>query len=518
VDERPGGVPRFTGKRAEPNVGLDSKIVIRDALVLDATINPDFAQVESDAPQTVVNQRFEVFFPEKRPFFLENASYFSTPIDLLFTRRIADPLYGVRLTGKLGPWAIGALLANDQSPGKTVLETDPLSGRSAYFGVLRIKRDVGKESSVGIIYTDRELDTEPTTLCTDLRRCTVASNRVGGIDTRIKFSPTWFMTAQALASYTRYFDGVREAGPSYQLYLQHSSRKLEYNILYNDTAPGFETETGFFRRPDIRRISQFTQYRFRREGKALQWHGPSLFGMGNWDHTGRRLEYLGEVTYRWIFNRQTDFGVVAWAGEDHLRQSDFDALPVEGHSYPRHGRGFWFNSGYFKPVRVWVESFWGRAINFDPASGPPVTAYHHDGRAGVTLRPVRGLTLENSYIYLRLRDFTTGRNIFNDHIIRSKWNYQFTRHLSVRLIGQYNATIRNETLSALEPAKRFTGDFLFTYLPHPGTAVYVGYSSGLQNYFPGLDRHGDGSLKRTRNSFINDGRQVFVKVSYLFRF
>ena len=75
---------------------------LKNALVLDATINPDFSQVESDEPQVTVNQRFEVFFPEKRPFFLENAAYFDTPINLVFTRRIADPEYGVRLTGKLG--------------------------------------------------------------------------------------------------------------------------------------------------------------------------------------------------------------------------------------------------------------------------------------------------------------------------------------------------------------------------------------------------------------------------------
>ncbi len=99
LDDRPGGVPQFFGKSFEPRGGLDSKIVFKDWLVFDSTINPDFAQVESDEPQTTVNQRFEVFFPEKRPFFLENSSYFDTPINLVFTRRIADPQYGLRLTG-----------------------------------------------------------------------------------------------------------------------------------------------------------------------------------------------------------------------------------------------------------------------------------------------------------------------------------------------------------------------------------------------------------------------------------
>ena len=105
VDQRDPLNPTFEAKSFDAKAGLDAKAVIKDSFVLDATINPDFAQVESDEPQITVNQRFEVLFPEKRPFFQENSGYFATPINLVFTRRIADPLYGVRLTGKKGPWS-----------------------------------------------------------------------------------------------------------------------------------------------------------------------------------------------------------------------------------------------------------------------------------------------------------------------------------------------------------------------------------------------------------------------------
>ena len=162
----------------EPKAGLDSKIVIKDSLVLDATINPDFGQIESDDPQVTVNQRFEVFFPEKRPFFQENSNFFQTPLHLVFTRRIVDPLYGIRLTGKEGPWAVGAMLADDRSPGRSVIGTDPLAGASAYFGVLRVNRELGKNNSIGFIYTDRELHTNPNSFCSALR-CVVGFNRVG---------------------------------------------------------------------------------------------------------------------------------------------------------------------------------------------------------------------------------------------------------------------------------------------------------------------------------------------------
>ena len=102
LDSRDPAGDRFTGKHVEPKEGLDSKIVIKDSLVLDTTINPDFGQIESDDPQVTVNQRFEVFFPEKRPFFQEGASFFTTPVNLYFTRRIEAPFAGLKLTGKLG--------------------------------------------------------------------------------------------------------------------------------------------------------------------------------------------------------------------------------------------------------------------------------------------------------------------------------------------------------------------------------------------------------------------------------
>src|SRR5256714_10806528 len=125
LDDRDPAGERFTGKHLEPKAGLDSKIVIKDSLVLDSTLNPDFGQIESDEPQVTVNQRFEVFFPEKRPFFQENAGYFQTPVNLFFSRRIADPQFGARVTGKVGGWAIGALAIDDRAPGHKVESEDP---------------------------------------------------------------------------------------------------------------------------------------------------------------------------------------------------------------------------------------------------------------------------------------------------------------------------------------------------------------------------------------------------------
>ena len=161
---------------------------------------------------------------------------------------------------------------------------------------------------------------------------------------------------------------------------------------------------------------------------------------------------------------------------------------------------------------------WGTATNFVPRSGPPVLAYQNTGFVSGWSGRTKGLTVENTYIMTRLLDQDTHLNIFNNHIMRSKWNYQFTKEFSLRMIGQYVTTISNPGLTTLQTTKSFNGDVLFTYLLNPGH----GDLRRLQQQFaeprsPAAIYRADGLL-RTRNNFINDGRQIFIKLSYLFRY
>jgi hypothetical protein len=142
----------------------------------------------------------------------------------------------------------------------------------------------------------------------------------------------------------------------------------------------------------------------------------------------------------------------------------------------------------------------------------------------LTFRPVKPLKVENTYLFERLRTIATSHGIFNDHILRSKWNWQFTPQLSLRVILQYNSLLANTPGTAglytfLPTSKQFNADFLITYLVHPGTAIYVGYNSDLQNLNV-TPRMGmvPGNVLNTARGFINDSRQFFVKVSYQFRF
>ena len=128
------------------------------------------------------------------------------------------------------------------------------------------------------------------------------------------------------------------------------------------------------------------------------------------------------------------------------------------------------------------------------------------------------MRIDNTYLWFRLGDVNGREGAFNNHIIRSKWNYQFTPEFSARVILQYSALLPNPSFTALENSKNVNADFLITYLVHPGTAVYVGYNSNLQNLDRSLALVASGNVARTRNDFINDSRQFYVKVSYLFRF
>lgn len=502
LDERDPNAPRFVGERAEFDGGLDAKFVLKDSLVLDVALNPDFSQVESDAPQVTVNQRFEVYFPEKRPFFIENASYFQTPINLLFTRRIADPQFGARLTGKVGRYSIGVLLADDQSPGKAVTQADPLHGKRALFGIVRVSRDIFRQSTIGLIYSDREFKD--------------SFNRVFGLDGRLKLGQNWVAEFQAVTSATQRLDGTRLAGPAYEFELNRHGRQFFYGFEYSDRSPGFRTQTGYLQRTDIREFRQDARYEFRPEGKFLIAWGPGIETEAVFDHTGTRLDITQGFDLSWELVGQTEFGFFYEVNRERLRPQDFPGLPAN-RDFSRNSRGIAFESSYIRQVSIGGEYYWGKRINVVPPAGQePVLADVTGGELRLIVRPLTQLNIENTYITERLLERGTGASIYNNHIFRSKWNWQFTRELSLRTILQYETVLANANLTEEETTKNFNADFLVTYLVNPWTALYVGYNSNLQNI--DLVRTPTGTEIIRTSRFINDAKGFFVKFSYLFRF
>src|SRR5947209_3135189 len=290
--------PTYSNETFRGKIGMDAKMVLHESLVLDATVNPDFAQVESDDPQNTVNQRFEVFFPEKRPFFLENANFFqvqgSSPVgggqtSLLFTRRIADPRYGVRLTGKEGPWTLGFLVADDRSPGERVSRGNQDFGKTAQFAIARVTHDVGKNSSVGAIFTNRQFGD--------------FYNRVGGLDGNWKVSKNWNTSFHSVVSSTHSRDRGYSFGQDHEFEVDGTGLRFADFFTFQDITPGFETQTGFVQRTDIRHVSNYYHFYWKPKGRLIL-HGPEFSVDRIWDHTNTGIEYNfnGDWAFGWRNN------------------------------------------------------------------------------------------------------------------------------------------------------------------------------------------------------------------------
>jgi Domain of unknown function (DUF5916)/Carbohydrate family 9 binding domain-like len=508
LDTTDPSAPIFDNRAAQFRGGLDSKLILHDKFVLDLTANPDFSQVESDQPQITVNQRYTVFFPEKRPFFLENPDYFKTPIDLVFTRQIGDPQFGARLTGREGPYSIGILASDDRAPGESVPSDSPLAGDRATFTIARVNRDLFRQSSIGLIYTDWEFPGAG------------EFNRVGGVDTRLKFNPNWTGMFQSVVSSTRNADGSYQAGPASKAEATYTSYTLNYDLTYKDISPGFTTEAGFVNRVDIRDVANTLTYWFRPKHGALLSLGPSLYTDNVWAHSGTRLDTSYTPSLTAWFKGQTYFSFSPYTEfRERLRPTDFPTLS-ENEDYHEHNSFVSAGTSYWSKMILQSSYQWGDGVNFVPPTGKaPVLARQDTATVKLSLRPLKALKVDNTYLFSRLRDRATGAAVFNNHITRSEWNWQFSPELSLRMILQYTATLADPAFTSLQTTKQFNADFLITYFVHPGTAIYVGYNSDLQN----LDRSlaidpNYGLIARTPNGYINDSRQFFVKASYLFRF
>jgi hypothetical protein len=501
-------------KNRDMRAGVDGKFVFRDSITLDVTINPDFSQVESDEPQVTVNERFEVFFPEKRPFFLENAGYFQRDDvhgglnlvnprrgNLFFSRRILDPQIGARLTGKAGKWTFGGLAIDDQAQGEEYSKDDALYGKRAVIGVFRLQREYAKQSNIGILTTTRDFAS--------------SSNRVLSIDMRHKINKQWVFNGQAAQSFTRSLNGTRLAGPSFLAELYHTGDKLTYTSRYIDRSPEFYTALGFINRVDMRQIENNFNYRWRLKKHLVQNYGPSATALINWDRKNRVQDWVINPSFAIDLKRQTVIRVGRTEAYERFKDIGFR----------RDNTNVGFATQWLKWLSFSGTYEQGKSINYFPASGLlPFSAHSTDSRIGFTLRPAPKFRFEQSYIYNRLRTRegfsplvdSKQASIFNNHIFRSKINYQFSKELSLRAILDYNAVLPNDSLVDLDRQKRLFPDLLLTYYVRPGTALYIGYSDRYENLK--IDPITRSELQRTISPSISTGRQFFIKMSYLLRY
>ncbi|HEX8144950.1 MAG TPA: DUF5916 domain-containing protein [Pyrinomonadaceae bacterium] len=525
---------RFVNEPIKLDPGVTVKYGITPTVTLDFAVNPDFAQVEADQTVVTANQRFPIFFEEKRPFFLEGIDIFRTQILAVHTRTIVDPDIAAKLTGKLGRNSFGLLLASDNAPGNFSEEeiqdpeftSDDLIGKNAYVGVLRLKRDVGRENSIGFLATTYNF----------IRK----HNQLGGFDGRFKLNKTTTFDFQVLGSTSRFpfYDPDRNEniyrtgnGFIYAYALNDDGRNFGYNYSGVGRTQDYRSDVGFNRRVNTNIHELFVRYNSEPKPKArlVSWRVYNDINT-NFDFQGRMQRWNDEAQIRWNFPSQSFFAVGGQAGYERVFEEEFGPrrrlnrpgqFAGEDSERTAYKKNIYFYGGTTPSKKysifVFVARDWG-ILDFDFGAGnryPRVSPgallnpdAPQDPGAGngwhvetnLVYQPTGTLRLSLDYTKDMLRRVDTGRVAFDENIFVLRGTYQFTRFTFAR------ARIDYETLGS-----DVRGQFLLGWTPNPGTAFYLGYNDDIN--LNGFNRF-SGDLEP---GFRRNGRTFFIKMSYLFR-
>jgi hypothetical protein len=542
----PRGIARSTPELYDPghfanapiafDPGLTAKLGITSKITLDLALNPDFAQVEADQLVVTANQRFPIFFPEKRPFFLEGIEIFRTPLTAVDTRAIVDPDAAVKLTGKSGKNTFGLLFASDNAPGNYTDEerADPtvLPGiarfldKNAYIGILRLKRDVGKESSVGLLATTYNFIEK--------------HNDTGGFDGRFRLDPQTVFDFQVLGSTSRRTfynpDQNRNVyrtgnGFAYNYVYDHAGRNFGWQLSGVGRSRDYRADVGYTPRVDTNVEGLSLRYNSTPNQKArlVSWRVTN-FNHLDFDWRGRSQAWESEVQATFNFQRQTYIGIGyerayervfehefgakrsltqrgAFIGSDPERSTNknhyfFSVGTTPSKQYAFNLRTV-YRQGHFdydfgagpKFPRVSPAALTNQRAPFDPGPGDLLEI-----NASLVYQPTNALRTSLDYTKNRLVRRDTDRLAFDDNIYSLRATYQFTRFTFAR------ARIDYTTLSS-----RARGQFLLGWAPNPGTSFYVGYNDDLNrnSYNP--------FTSQLEPGFQRNSRTFFIKMSYLFR-
>lgn len=496
---------------SEARQGFGLKYGLTSAITADVAVTPDFSQVEADAGVLDVNERFAIFFAEKRPFFLEGADIFATPMSLVHTRSIVDPLYGVKVTGKVGRTAVGVLNAADRSAGDGLPglpdAVNPYFDHIAQFVLARARHDFSDNLSLGGLVTSR-----------DHRD---AFNRVGSLDGRWTFRKSWTLTGQAVHSWSGDPDlggaiagldsatavnvpahvsrlaGGRAEGTAHRLNVAYSSRVFSWNTNFEDITRDFRADAGFVTRPGTFEVYHFLQGRFDAKRKSwYQWIEPRLEMQQLYDHGEQGVSgRLTDAFARPEVVVHLDGSTAIAAGVNRL-YTWYDGRAFE----PRWRQFAWAETGRWRSLRpgffvsmgsevIYEETAPGRSIN------PEVW-----GDVRLSERCDGSLSL----VGVRITRESNGSRYAQALIPRLRLGYQFTREISVRWINEWVDRRRYGVDDRQTGRDRALGeDLLVSYLLRPGTVVYLGYGTRLTG--------GESGPLRAEN------HSLFMKASYLWQ-
>ncbi|MDQ2664516.1 MAG: carbohydrate binding family 9 domain-containing protein [Gemmatimonadota bacterium] len=513
-----------------PALGGNARWGVTNNLSLNGTINPDFSQIESDAGQFTFDPRSALFFAEKRPFFLDGIEQFATPHNLVYTRRIIQPVGAAKLTGRMSGTSIALLSAVDATAGSLSRADHPV------FNVARAQRDFGKSSKVGVTYTDR-IDAGN-------------YNRVGNIDALYLFGGVYSVQSQYAQSYTKQATSVLNA-PLWHLGLNRNGKKFGLTYYVDGIHENFRALSGFISRPGI--VTSMFDQRFTyfgRPGAAVEsftfdpsysanWRYQSFVHQG--DAIEKKLHFTMNAILRGGWNVGTGYFVETF-GFDPALYANYRVQGVNGESLPFVGMPRIGNSEPYFSVgtpagrRISANAFYlyGRDENFfEWAPSNIVIATY-----GLTARPTDKLRLNATYNLQSYNRRSEGSIVGNNRIPRVKMEYQLARPLFIRLVGEFDSFYRdalrdeattgrpiiapdacnNNVVGVTRACQKtsFRGDFLFSYQPNPGTVVFLGYGSGFADTRPSSQpfefpsSFGFKGYNRTDDA-------LFLKASYLFR-
>jgi hypothetical protein len=504
-----------------PQPGVTARWGVTSDLTLTGTANPDFSQVEADANELSFDPRSAVFIGEKRPFFLDGIEQLQTPNRLIYTRRIVDPLAAVKLTGKVSGTSLALVTAlDDEATSRSGLDRP-------WFGLLRVQRDLGAESRAAFVYTDRETGQD--------------FNRVAAADARLTFGKLWSLNLQGGWSHTRRGEETL-SGPIWDAILNRNGRR--FGLRYQAVSLGeeFVTEAGFIGRPRISRINLDHRVTFfGPPGGFLErvssdvvldglWRSREFLDQGPLE---RKLHLNNNAVLRggWraglaVLIERFDYDDDLYA-DYALQDAAGTLLPFVGTPYI-HNLDWVLSWGTPQFEHVSASGYWlfGRDENFYEWSPADI----HILDATVDVRPTERLRFEARYQLQKYDRRTDGTTVGVRHLPRLKVEYQVTRWIAARVTGEWDANeqddLRDDSRTELpivirdgtgtyRPARgyqdrRLRLDALLSYQPRPGTVVFVGYGSRLED--PQVDdlRGRDQGLRREQDGF-------FVKLSYLFR-
>lgn len=511
---RADGTPDSTSGRwhyaGGGDVGGDVRWGISQSLTLNGTVNPDFSQVEADVGQVTLNQRFELFYPEKRPFFLDGLERFDTPSRLIYTRRIANPDGGIKLAGKLNGLDIATLAAVD---------VDSAGGR-AEVSALRLRKDLGSNSTLGFVGTDREDGG--------------SYGRLLGVDAHIVHSNIYFVELQAVQSWTRQ-DTVNTNGSLLQAVWDRTGRNWGFHYTLQAIAPDFNAAVGFVNRTGILMFDTHNRLTgYGSPGSLVQTYGSFFSFTRIWDYSSPSsgpiegsesaspsVSFLNNWQLSGNFSRNFySFNPPDYAG---YQVSCSLCLPPGG-PVPFTVPGM-ENNDFSGSVSVTTPAFRLFTASASVGAGAvPIFREAAPGRmvqlaATLDVRPSNALRLSFQTTSLTIRRQRDGSQFSSEVIPRLKIEYQLSRAIFFRFVGQYtaldqsalvdrngNTIFINGVVQGPSSLNELRVDWLFSYRPSPGTLIYLGYGSTLDE--PQAFRFQQ--LGRTADGF-------FGKLSYLFR-